>query len=141
MNQPKGDEKHSNKMRHEQAVRHVYNDILNGATYSVLYNKLIDDDYGLDFNYSQSMAQKIIAKARKRIKEDYKDSLPQMRETLTNMCLDIISEARLIGDRMSALKAIDMVSKFVGCYEPEKKEITVKEMTIDFNLLNNETEH
>lgn len=141
MNQPKGDDKHHSKLRHEEAVRCVVNDILDGSTYSVLYQKLINNEYGLDYNYSQSMAQKIITKARKRLKEDYAEALPQMRETLTNICLDILSDAKLMGDRMNALKAVDYVAKLTGAYTPEQKEVTVKEMTIDFNLLNNEIEH
>lgn len=141
MNQPKGDDKHHSKIRHSEAVRHVVNDILDGATYSVLFQKLTEDEYGLDYKYSQSMAQKIITEARKRMKEDYKEALPQMRETLTNICMDILSEAKQIGDRMNALKAVDYVAKLTGAYTPEQKEVTVKEMTIDFNLLNNETEH
>lgn len=94
MNQPKGDDKHHSKLRHAEAIRCVINDILDGATYSVLFQKLTENEYGLDYNYSQSMAQKIITKARKQLKEDYKEMLPQMRETLTNICMDILSEAK-----------------------------------------------
>lgn len=136
MNQPKGDDKHHSKLRHDEAVRNVVNDILDGATYSVLFQKLTEDEYGLDYKYSQSMAQKIITKARKRMRDDYKEALPQMRETLTNICMDILSEAKQIGDRMNALKAVDYVAKLTGAYEPTKVEAKVENYVIDFKLTN-----
>lgn len=138
MNQPKGDDKHHSKLRHDEAVRNVVNDILDGATYSVLFQKLTEDEYGLDYKYSQSMAQKIITKARKRMRDDYKEALPQMRETLTNICMDILSEAKQIGDRMNALKAVDYVAKLTGAYEPTKVEAKVENYVIDFKLTDEE---
>lgn len=138
MNQPSGEERKS-KFRHDAAVRFVQNDILNGATYSVILNKLVDDAYGLGHNYSPTNGQKIITKARKILKEDYKELVPQMRETLTNICMDILTEARESGDRANAIKAVQEVAKITGAYQPEQREITVKELTIDFNLLDNES--
>lgn len=138
MNQPIGNDKHHSKLRHDDAIRNVVNDILDGATYSVLFQKLTEDEYGLDYKYSQSMAQKIITKARKRMKEDYKEALPQMRETLTNICMDILSEAKQIGDRMNALKAVDYVAKLTGAYEPTKVEAKVENYVIDFKLTDEE---
>lgn len=140
MNQPKGDDNHHSKIRREQAIRNVCNDILNGATYSVLYSKLIEDEYGLNYKYSQSTAQKIITASRKRLKEDYKEALPEMRETLTNVCLDILSDAKLMGDRMNAIKAVQEIAKLTGCYEPTKVEAKVENIVIDFNLTDEGTD-
>lgn len=141
MNIPNEKEIHHSRCRKEQAVRCVINDLLDGGMYSAIYIKLTEDKYGLDYKYSASSAQRIITDARKRMKEDYAEALPQFREQMTHMLLDIVTEAREQGDRGNAIRAIQEVCKISGVYEPEKKEVTVKEMTIDFNLLNNETEH
>lgn len=134
MNQPKGNDKFHSKIRHGQAVNAVYNDILDGSTYSVLYNKLINDEYGLDYHYSQSMAQKIITEARKQMKKDYEEALPQMRETLTNICLDILTEAKTMGDRHAAIKAVQEVAKLCGAYSPQQVQAKIENYVIDFKL-------
>ena len=137
MNQPSENgigEAQCSKMRQENAVRNVVNDILNGAVYSVVFQKLIEDGYGLDFKYSKSMAQKIITAARKRMREDYKEVVPNMKELLTNLCLDILSECRDSGDRQTALKAVQEVAKLTGSYDPIKTENKVEVVNIDFKL-------
>jgi hypothetical protein len=52
--------------------------------------------------------------------------------------MDLFTEAKEIGDRMNAIKCIQEIAKLTGAYEAEKKDITIKDLTIDFNLLNNE---
>lgn len=138
MNKPNREEQHHSKTRHEEAVRQVINDLLSGATYSVLFIKLTEDGYGLDYCYSNSMAQKIITQARKRLREDYKEALPQFREQLTHILLDIVTEAREMGDRGNAIKAVQEVAKLVGAYEPTKVEAKVENYVIDFQLTDEE---
>ena len=38
---------------------------------------------------------------------------------------------------MNAIKCLQEIAKLTGAYEAEKHEVKVKEITIDFNLLNN----
>ena len=136
MNTPNKEGQHHSKMRAQTIIKHLINDILNGATYNVLYNKLIEDGYDIGYEYSNSSAQRLIRQARNKIKEDYAEALPQMRETLTAICLDILTDAKESGDRGNAIKAVQEVAKLTGAYEPTKVEAKVETITIDFNLTN-----
>lgn len=124
-------------VRKELAIRNVINDLMDGGVYSVIKQKLMEDQYGLDKRYTEGSAKAIIKFARKRIKEDFAEQLPDIRAQLTNMLYDLFTESKEIGDRMNAIKCLQEIAKLTGAYTPEQKEVTVKEITIDFNLLNN----
>lgn len=122
--------------RYEMAVRYVINDIMQGATASVLKQKLMENQYGLDHHYSTQRATAIIAEARQRIIQDTKEMMPTLREDMLNRALDVYTECRELGDRMSALKALDQVNKLYGLYETVhtiKGEIQ-NTITISFGL-------
>lgn len=137
--EPANEDKSS--IRKELAIRNIVNDIMDGGVYSVIIQKLAEDEYGIGKCYKESTAKNLIKEARKRIKQDFEEQLPDIRASLTNMLYDMFTEAKEMGDRMNAIKCIQEIAKLTGAYTPEQKEVTVKEMTIDFNLLNNETEH
>ena len=59
-----------NKVRHEMAVRHCVNDILNGATWSVMTKKLQEDEYGLDNRLALDRAMKNLKKRELNILKD-----------------------------------------------------------------------
>lgn len=103
--------------RYEMAIRLVINDIMNGAPASVLKQKLMENQYGLDHWYSQPRASYIITQARKRIIEDTKEMMPTLREDMLNRTLDVYSECREVGDRLGAIKALDSINKMFGLYE------------------------
>ena len=124
-------------VRKELAIRNVINDLMDGGVYSVIKQKLMEDQYGLDKRYTEGSAKAIIKFARARIKEDFAEQLPDIRAQLTNMMYDLFTESKEIGDRMNAIKCLQEIAKLTGAYTPEQKEVTVKEITIDFNLLNN----
>lgn len=124
-------------VRKELAIRNVINDLMDGGVYSVIKQKLMEDQYGLDKRYTEGSAKAIIKFARARIKEDFAEKLPDIRAQLTNMLYDLFTESKEIGDRMNAIKCLQEIAKLTGAYTPEQKEVTVKEITIDFNLLNN----
>ena len=125
-------------IRKELAIRNVVNDLMDGGVYSVIKEKLMEDEYGIGKKYSESSAKNIIKFARARIKQDFEEQLPDIRASLTSMLLDLFTEAKDMGDRMNAIKCIQEIAKLSGAYEAEKKDITIKDLTIDFNLLNNE---
>lgn len=125
-------------IRKELAIRNVINDLMDGGVYSVIKQKLMEDEYGIGKKYSEGTAKGIIKFARKRIKDDFEEQLPDIRASLTSMLLDLFTEAKDMGDRMNAIKCIQEIAKLTGAYEAEKKDITIKDLTIDFNLLNNE---
>lgn len=125
-------------IRKELAIRNVINDLMDGGVYSVIKEKLMEDEYGIGKKYTEGTAKGIIKFARKRIKDDFEEQLPDIRASLTNMLMDLFTEAKEMGDRMNAIKCIQEIAKLTGAYEAEKKDITIKDLTIDFNLLNNE---
>ena len=110
-----------NKVRHEMAVRHCVNDILNGATWSVMTKKLQEDEYGLGHCYSHCQTDRIIHEARQRIKEDTDEMMKSLKEDMIARTLDVYSEARELGDRFSALKALEQLNKMFGFYENKLK--------------------
>lgn len=124
-------------IRKELAIRNVINDLMNGGVYSVIKQKLMEDEYEIGKKYTGGSAKNILIEARKRIKADFEEQLPDIRASLTNMLYDLFTEAKEIGDRMNAIKCLQEIAKLTGAYEAEKHEVKVKEITIDFNLLNN----
>lgn len=142
---------HDTKVSKEVLVRHVINDILNGATYSVLHAKLVEglycpnqDDEEQVKLYSRSSfnAARLISEARRRIKADTDEMIKHKREDAINRALDVYTECRELGDRMNAIKALDQINKLTGVYE---HNINVKgqldsNIIISFGLNNNEDE-
>lgn len=109
------------KSRHEMAVRHCVNDILNGGTWSVMAKKLQEDEYELGYCYSRCQTDRIIQEARKRIKDDTDEMMKSLKEDMIARTLDVYSEARELGDRFSALKALEQLNKMFGFYENKLK--------------------
>lgn len=116
------------------ATKYVINDILNGATWSVLRDKLMNDDYEIGHKYSEPQSQRIVRKAREVIKQDINEQMPELREETMARILDVYTECRELGDRMNALKALDMINKMFGQYQDKLKiDADVKqEIVIDF---------
>lgn len=128
----KGENK--DKGRHHLAVRNVINDILNGATYSVLKAKLMEDEYELGYKYSKGQVDRIVREARDVIKKDTEEQMPTLKEDMLARMLDVYTEARDMGDRMNALKALDQINKMFGMYQEKLKvDADIKqEVIIDF---------
>lgn len=125
-------------VRKEIAIRNVVNDLMDGGVYSVIKTKLMEDEYDIGKQYTESSAKNIIKFARARIREDFEEQLPEIKSNLTNILYDLFTEAKEVGDRMNAIKCIQEIAKLTGAYEAQKQDITIKDLTIDFNLLNNE---
>lgn len=135
MGKDKATAKLKDTTRREVAVRHVVNDIMMGATKSVIIQKLMEDEYGLSYNFSSSAASDILRLSRLRIKEDTQEMLPSLRDDMINRNLDVYSECRELGDRLGALKALDQISKICGIYENKVTlAAEVKVIEIDFGL-------
>ena len=136
--QPANEDKSS--VRKELAIRHIVNDLMDGAVYSVIITKLTEDHYELGKMYNKGTAKQLIAEARKRIKKDFEEQLPEIKSSLTNMLLDLFTEAKEVGDRMNAIKCIQEIAKLTGAYEAQKVEAKVENIVIDFNLTNESTD-
>ncbi|WP_407433041.1 hypothetical protein [Methanobrevibacter sp.] len=127
-------------IRKELAIRNVVNDLMDGGVYSVIKEKLMEDEYGIGKKYTEGTAKAIIKFARKRIKDDFEEQLPDIRASLTNMLYDLFTEAKDMGDRMNAIKCIQEIAKLTGAYEPTKVEAKVENIVIDFNLTDEGTD-
>lgn len=128
--------KHS-KLRKEMAVKYVVSGILNGMTYSQLLDSLMNDKYGLGIEYCRSYSNKIIYEARQQIKDDYKKYVPELKSILTSICFDIMQECRTKGDAKNALRTVDYIAKLSGAYEPDKIDVKVNDVVIDFGFKDN----
>lgn len=124
-----------NSIRKEALVNLVYNDILNGAVYSNLVDKLMNDYWEKGYNYTESGAHEIVMFARRKMKKDWEDDLPNLKAKVYNILNDIYAECRESKDRMNALKSIDYINKLTGLYAPEKVDMKVdSEVIIDFKF-------
>lgn len=125
-------------IRRLEARKHVINDLLSGGVYSVIIDKLVNDAYDIEYNYSVKSAQEIIKEARDVIKADYEEQRGQIKEQLIAILNDLLTECREYKDRNSAIKTVQEIAKLTGAYEPEKIEAKIDEdINIDFKFDNN----
>lgn len=116
------------------AVRYTYNQMLDGATFSILINNLMDDEYDLGFKYSKSGAEKVVLAARNILREDFENDLPHLKEKILAQYYDIYTEAKNSSQYQSALKALENISKLTGLNEPEKKDVVIRSIDINFGF-------
>lgn len=127
--------RHIKDPQRQEAIKNVVNDIIDGATNSVLLQKLQEDCYDIGRKYSSSNAQKIVIEARAILKEDFDKSIKNARETLWNCTMDIYTEAKQMGDFSDALKALQYVGKLSGLDDVHKIDMTLKgDIEINFGL-------
>lgn len=126
---PKNDRSKDRKLL---AAKHTYNAMLEGATFSILLNNLMEDEYGIGYNYSRGGAEKVIAAARKILRDDFEKDLPHIKEKMIAQYYDIYTEAKNSSQFQSAIKALENVAKMIGLNAPEQKEITLNNVVIDF---------
>ena len=127
-------------IRKQEAIKLVYNDILDLVTYSVIKQKLMEDLYHLDYNYSESSVQDIYNEAMKAIKADYQKQKEDVNSQLVAAITDIVSEAKEEGNKMLALQGIDRLMKIYHI-DDNKQNISVKtqDSEIEINFGFNET--
>lgn len=123
-------------VRKDEVVNHIYNDICNGATYTNCLNKLMNDDYEVGHKYSESRADKLIQMARKLIRQDFEEDRKEIKARLYVAIQDVFNECREANDRSNALKALDQISKLLGLNEPDKIDMRLQNIEIDFGFEN-----
>ena len=132
--------KNKEESRSELAIRHLVNDILQGATFSVMEAKLNEDVYNIGHQYSKRVAGRLIKQARQRVAQDTKEMMPHLRNDMLARAMDVYTECREVGDRLSAFKALDQVNKICGLYD---NSLTLngninQTITIDFGFDEND---
>ena len=117
-------------------IRNIVNDILDGATRSVIVSKVKEDAYGIGRTYSEARVDQFIRKAREIIQQDTLEMIPSMRDDMINRLLDVYTDAKKKGDSNGALKALDQLSKVCGLYEQKLRVEghTTNEIIIDFGF-------
>lgn len=123
-------------VRKDEVVNHIYNDICNGATYTNCLNKLMNDDYEVGHKYSESRADKLIQMARKLIRQDFEEDRKEIKARLYVAIQDVFNECREANDRSNALKALEQISKLLGLNEPDKIDMRLQNIDIDFGFEN-----
>ena len=121
-------------VRKDEVVNHIYNDICNGATYTNCLNKLMNDDYEVGHKYSESRADKLIQMARKLIRQDFEEDRKEIKARLYVAIQDVFNECRESNDRSNALKALDQISKLLGLNEPDKIDMRLQNVDINFGF-------
>jgi hypothetical protein len=123
-------------VRKDEVVNHIYNDICNGATYTNCLNKLMNDDYEVGHKYSESRADKLIQMARKLIRQDFEEDRKEIKARLYVAIQDVFNECREANDRSNALKCLEQISKLLGLNEPDKIDMRLQNIDIDFGFEN-----
>ena len=121
-------------VRKDEVVNHIYNDICNGATYTNCLNKLMNDDYEVGHKYSESRADKLIQMTRKLIRQDFEEDRKEIKARLYVAIQDVFNECRESNDRSNALKALDQISKLLGLNEPDKIDMRLQNVDINFGF-------
>ena len=125
------------QIRRMNAVKSVYNDFLQGATYSNVRDKLINDDYDLNFKYKDKSTQDIIHEAYQMIRDDFAKDREYLQAKLVATCNDVLGEAVKDGNGKLALEAVDRIAKLGGLYNQTQTQVNILgkgDMVIDFKL-------
>ena len=123
--------KERSAIRFDNAKKNCINDILAGATYSVMMDKLLNDKYDIGYKYSKAQAERAIYQARDIIRKDFQESMPHLLDDTVSRLLDIYTSAREINDNANAIKALQEIGKLSGLY--------VDKVKLDANIDNNVT--
>ena len=121
-------------VRKDEVVNHIYNDLCNGATYTNCLNKLMNDYYEVGHKYSESRADALISEARRLIRKDFEEDRKEIKARLYVAIQDIFNECREANDRSNALKALDQISKLLGLNEPDKIDMRLQNVDINFGF-------
>ena len=125
------------QVRKMMAVKSVYNDFLQGATYSNVRDKLINDDYDLNFKYTDKSTQNIIHEAYDMIRDDFAKDREYLQAKLVATCNDVLGEAVKNNNGKLALEAVDRIAKLGGLYNQTQTQVNILgkgDMVIDFKL-------
>ena len=122
--------------RNRELVKYVINDFIDGATFSIIMDKLQHGHYIENVNCEFDNARGIIGEAKKVLKEDYNNFIAQAQETLFNQAMDLFTDAKLVGDRSAALNTLKYITNLLGI---EQHNINISgelnnTVTINFGL-------
>lgn len=137
-----------NKARKEQIevrdsliANEVVCDIVNGLSKADILEKLQAGVYlHSEGPISLTTSYRYWNKALARIKVDSEYSMAEKREVLWSRYENLYKESLEQGNAMNARQCLNDMAKIFGLSEPEKKEVTLKELTVDFGFIKGENE-
>ena len=114
--------------RTENLIEEVYCDITNGFTKSEIIRKIKLALYEPQQNKQprdNNFPYEVYNAAMARLKEDADIKKDDMRNMVYGQFLAVYNDAVLIGDRQSALRALENIGKLNGLYDDVKTEINL----------------
>ena len=114
--------------RTENLIEEVYCDITNGFTKSEIIRKIKLALYEPQQNKQprdNNFPYEVYHAAMARLKEDADIKKDDMRNMVYGQFLSVYNDAVLIGDRQSALRALENIGKLNGLYDDAKTEINL----------------
>lgn len=118
----------------QTAIKFIYNDLLLGATDSMVANKLQEDSYGIGRAYTHDYSYKLLAATKVMLLKDMESELKDIRIGLMAKAYDTYTDARAHGDRTNAIAALNFISKITGALDPKYGQTNVQNITIDFKF-------
>ena len=119
------------------AIKNVYNDFCQGATYSNVMDKLMNDDYNIGFKYTAKSTEHLIHAAYQMIREDFAKDRETLQAKLIATCNDVLGNAVEAKNGKLALEAVDRIAKLGGLYNQTQTQVNILgkgDMVIDFKL-------
>ena len=111
----------------------ILDDMLKGVFLWRIREKLVNDEYGLKRPMTEKAAGRFVRKVQDRIKAEYAEQLPEMREKLVATLFNLLEDSRNNGDRTNARQIVDQIAKLTGANAPT--QVNVKEdIVIDFGF-------
>lgn len=119
----------------DELEKHIWNEIIQGATNANLVDKIKNDYWNLGLKYCDGSAKNVVTRVRQQMKEDWKQELPTLREMQMQRLLSLYNESLEAADRGNALKTLQEINKVTGLYEAEKIDLNISgEVEINFDL-------
>ncbi len=135
-----GKRKTSNKskvpLKYEALVQLCLVDLLNGYSRNDIMQKLENDLYEghKSSEFCRSTKYYILQECYERCKMELAENMDKMRELFYNRLLAVYNESMLANDRQNALKSLDMMGRFAGLYDNNKKIEISGNLTQDVNI-------
>lgn len=117
-------------------VDEIVADITNGVSKSDVLTKLQSGiyTYAVSPSMSQSSSYEWWNRAMDKFRLNNEASIAEKRDIMYSRYLNIYNESMEEGNKIAAKQTLDSMVKFFGIATPEKTEVTLKNITIDFGF-------
>ena len=127
--------------RVERLIEEITVDLINGVLRSEIFNKFRDRQYEnlSEKNIGERQIQNYIKAAWLKLKENRVEKVNELRDMLFNQYMAQYNEATEMGNVMAAKSCLDSIAKV---FLPDEKTLNLNakgDITIDFNLIQNES--